>query len=118
MTFNEVIKESVSKNCRVEISYKSYNQENSIRQLSNVEYSNEFQKHHGNNYDYISAYCHLRNDKRTFKLDRIEKIRLVVNSYNSDSVCGWCSALAVAHSTCKKQVAHYCHQFHFHIASM
>lgn len=86
MTFNEVIKESVYNNCMVEISYKSYNQEKSLRQLSNVEYSDEFSNHHGSNYNYISAFCHLRNEKRTFKLNRIEKIRLVANSHNSDWV--------------------------------
>ena len=55
MTFNEIIKEAISKNYRVEISYKNYNQENSIRQISKLEYSNEFQKNHSNNYEYIAA---------------------------------------------------------------
>ena len=86
MTFNEVIKESVYNKCMVEISYKNYNQEKSIRQLSNVGYSDEFGNHHGSNNNYISAFCHLRNEQRTFKLNRIEKIRLVDNSYNSDWV--------------------------------
>lgn len=80
MTFNEIVKQSVANKYRVEISYNSYNGENSIRQLSNLEYSNEFQKNYNNNHDYISAFCHLRNDKRTFKLIRIEKIRIVGSS--------------------------------------
>ncbi len=86
MTFNEVIKESISKNLRVEISYKNYDKENSIRQLGKIEYSNEFQKNNSSSYEYISAYCHLRNEKRTFKLNRIEKIRFVANSLNSNWV--------------------------------
>ena len=44
MTFNEVIKESISNKYRLEISYKDYNGKSSFRQISNVEYSNEFQK--------------------------------------------------------------------------
>ena len=86
MIFNEVINDSVSNNSRIEISYKSYNKKKSIRQLSNIEYSNEYQKHHRNSYDYISAYCHLRNDQRTFKLNRIEKVRFIGNSRISDWV--------------------------------
>lgn len=83
MTFNEVIREAINNNnSRVEISYKSYNHGNSVRQLSNVAYSNEF----GSGHNYISAFCHLRNEKRTFKLNRIEKIRLVTNSRASDWV--------------------------------
>lgn len=84
MTFNDVIKIAISKNLRVEISYKNFDKENSVRQLSKIEYSNEFQKHSSNVYEYISAYCHLRNEKRTFKLTRIEKIRIIDNSLSSD----------------------------------
>ncbi len=86
MTFDEIIQKAISNNYRVEISYKSYNQENSQRQLSNIEYSDEYQKHHSNHYEYISAFCHLRNDKRTFKLNRIKKIRLIANTYDSSWV--------------------------------
>jgi hypothetical protein len=83
MTFNDVILESISKNRKVEISYQNYNQNNSIRQLSNIQYSNEFQKNNKSQHQYISAYCHLRNETRTFKLNRIEKIRFVENVYNN-----------------------------------
>ena len=83
MTFKEVISESISKNRKVEISYQNYDQNNSIRQISNIEYSNEFQKKDKNNHQYISAYCHLRKETRTFKLNRIEKIRFVENAYNT-----------------------------------
>jgi hypothetical protein len=86
MSFNEIIKEAISKNYRVEISYINYNQKESIRQISNLEYSNEFQKNISNSYEYITTYCHLRNERRTFKLNRIEKIRLAVNSNNSNWV--------------------------------
>lgn len=86
MKFKEVINEAVDNNSMVEISYRNYNREKSIRQLSNVKYSDESGNHHGSNNNYISAFCHLRNEQRTFKLNRIEKIRLVDNSYNSDWV--------------------------------
>jgi hypothetical protein len=83
MTFKDVISESITKNRNVEISYQNYNENNSIRQISNIQYSNEFQKNNNNNYQYISAYCHLRKEIRTFKLNRIEKIRFVENAYNN-----------------------------------
>lgn len=86
MTFKEIIKEAISNKQKVEISYKSYNQDISKRQISNIEYSNEFQKNHSNNYEHISAYCHLRNEKRTFKLNRIEKIRFIENINNANWV--------------------------------
>lgn len=86
MNFKDVINEAVNNNRKVEISYRNYNREKSIRQLSNVIYSDESGNHQGSNNKYISAFCHLRNEQRTFKLNRIEKIRLVDNSYNSDWV--------------------------------
>jgi hypothetical protein len=86
MTFKEVIKESISNNHRLEISYKDYNGKSSLRQISNVEYSNEFQKNSSKNNEHISAYCHLRNEKRTFKLNRIEKIRFVDSNKNTNWV--------------------------------
>ncbi len=86
MTFDETIRKVIDNNYRAEISYENYNQKKSVRQLSNVEFSDEFQKHRGSNYGYISAYCHLRNDKRTFKLNRIKKIRLIANTYDSSWV--------------------------------
>jgi hypothetical protein len=86
VTFKEVIEESISNNYRLEISYKDYNGKSSLRQISNVEYSNEFQKNSSKNNDHISAYCHLRNEKRTFKLNRIEKIRFVESNKNTDWV--------------------------------
>jgi hypothetical protein len=86
MTFKEVIKESISNNNRLEISYKDYNGKSSLRQISNVGYSNEFQKNSSKNNEHISAYCHLRNEKRTFKLNRIEKIRFVESNKNTNWV--------------------------------
>lgn len=86
MTFNEVIKESISNKYRLEISYKDYNGKSSFRQISNVEYSNEFQKNSSKYNQHISAYCHLRNENRTFKLNRIEKVRFVENTKNTNWV--------------------------------
>lgn len=86
MKFKEVINVAVDNNCKVEISYRNYNREKSIRQLSNVTYSDESGNQSGSNKNYISAFCHLRNEQRTFKLNRIEKIRLVDNSYSSEWV--------------------------------
>lgn len=86
MTFKEVIIESISNKLRVEISYKDYHGKSSVRQISNIRYSNEFQKNRNKSNEHISAYCHLKNEHRTFKLSRIEKIRFVENSKNTNWV--------------------------------
>lgn len=77
MTFKEVIKEAISNKHRLEIAYKDYNGKSSLRQISQIQYLTGSGK-------YISAYCHLRNDKRTFKLNRIEKVRFVGSNKDSD----------------------------------
>ena len=40
----------------------------SIRTISNIKYSDEF----GN--DYIDCYCHKRQERRTFKISRIDEV--------------------------------------------
>lgn len=79
MTFKEAITKAITENCKVEIYYEKYNNESSKRELSNLEYSNEFQNY-GYVNDHITAYCHLREETRTFKLERIEKIRLLTTN--------------------------------------
>ena len=76
MPFKEKLNDCIENNRVVEIQYTKYNSEKSERKLSEIEYSNDFQNF-GYNNDHISAFCHLRNERRTFKINRISKIRLL-----------------------------------------
>lgn len=47
------------------IKYRKYSGEVSVRKISDIYYSEEFGD------EYIDAYCHKRQERRTFKIDRI-----------------------------------------------
>ncbi|MBA4155558.1 WYL domain-containing protein, partial [Flavobacterium sp.] len=56
--------------------------EESIRTVSNVQLAiNALTNEHIENYrlnnNYLTAYCHKRDDKRTFKFDRIGEIEIL-----------------------------------------
>lgn len=74
--FRKYLEDAIQGNKKVKIKYKKYGGECSERQISNIQYSDEFGE------DYISAYCHLRQENRTFKIDRIESIDGIKNPSN------------------------------------
>lgn len=74
--FRKYLEEAINGNKTVKIKYKKYGGEYSERQISDIQYSDEFGQ------EYISAYCHLRQENRTFKIDRIESIDGIKNTYN------------------------------------
>lgn len=52
----------------ITIKYVKYNGTQSKRTISNLQYSDEYGK------GYITGYCHLRKENRTFKISRIKEI--------------------------------------------
>ena len=62
------IQEAIDTGATIEIVYSKYGGEQSIRKLSDVEYSEEYGNTH------ITAFCHKRHERRTFKIDRIERV--------------------------------------------
>lgn len=68
MTIREYLNQAIKEGRTIKIEYVKDNGEHSIREVSNLSYSEEF----GN--DYIDGYCHLRDEYRTFKISRIRKI--------------------------------------------
>ena len=62
------IKRAIDTGATIEISYRKNDGSLSIRKLSDIEYSDEF------GYSYISAFCHMRNETRTFKISRISNV--------------------------------------------
>lgn len=82
MTVKEYITKAIQENKSITIKYRKFDGSISTRRLSNVEYSDEFGD------DYIQAYCHLRNENRTFKISRIievDGIKAPTSSYSSRS---------------------------------
>lgn len=71
------IKKAIDEGLTIEICYIKNNGESSIRKLSKIEYSNEYGP------SYIYAFCHARQEQRTFKIDRISSLRFVDEKTNS-----------------------------------
>ena len=69
MTISEYIAEAIKSGKTVKIKYVKYSGEVSERTISDIGPSDEFGE------GYISAFCHLRNETRTFKISRIRESR-------------------------------------------
>lgn len=65
MEISEIIRNAILDDSEIEIVYTKYDGTVSKRILSNIGYSDEFGP------GYISAFCHKRQEYRTFKIDRI-----------------------------------------------
>ena len=65
MEIGDYIKEAIQQNKEITIKYQKYDGSVSTRRISNIELSDEYGD------GYIRAYCHLRNEERTFKISRI-----------------------------------------------
>ena len=59
----------------IEIKYRKYSGEESERKISDIHWSSEFgDEDFSHSENYINAFCHLRQERRTFKLTRILSI--------------------------------------------
>lgn len=86
MTVKEYITKAIRENKSITIKYRKFDGSISTRRLSNVEYSDEFGE------DYIQAYCHLRNENRTFKISRIievDGIKASVSTFSPNSTSNY-----------------------------
>ena len=68
MSIIEYIEDAIQNGKSVTIKYEKYGGELSTRTLSDLHYSDEFGE------EYIEGFCHLRNEKRTFKISRIREV--------------------------------------------
>ena len=68
MSIIEYIEEAIQNGKSVTIKYEQYGGELSTRTLSDIHYSDEFGE------EYIEGFCHLRNERRTFKISRIREV--------------------------------------------
>ena len=72
----KTIEFAIANNKKVNIIYEKYNGELSKRLISHISMCNEFGKY-GYIDDHINALCHLRDEERKFKIDRIKHIEIV-----------------------------------------
>lgn len=79
MGIREYIDDAIRTGKTVTIKYVKYEGEYSVRQISDIQYSNEF----GDNY--IQAFCHKRHENRTFKISRIISVDGVTDTSTSSS---------------------------------
>lgn len=79
MGIREYIDEAIRTGKTVTIRYIKYGGEYSVRQISDIQYSGEFGD------DYIQAFCHKRQENRTFKISRIISVDGVTDTPVSSS---------------------------------
>jgi superfamily I DNA and/or RNA helicase len=73
---NSVIKFAIDNNKNLKIEYSNSDKISSERVISNIQISNEFEDNGFLN-QHIKAYCHKRNEDRTFKISRIIRAEIV-----------------------------------------
>ena len=71
-----VVTRALKENKTIKISYQNYDGEASERILSQIRFNNEFQNDGFLN-AHIKAFCHLRQEERTFKISRIIKAEII-----------------------------------------
>lgn len=71
ITFEHIIMRAIEDKLTLEIDYAKNSFEKSTRVISNISISQEY------GFGYISAYCHLREEERTFKMSRIVDVRII-----------------------------------------
>lgn len=74
MGIREYLDVAIRNGKSVTIRYIKYEGEYSVRTISDIQYSDEY------GHDYIQAFCHKRQEKRTFKISRIISVDDITNS--------------------------------------
>ena len=80
LSIEEVIEKAIAKQKDVVIRYVKYDGEESERTLSNLRYASIEDNHSYMTKSHITAYCHLRDEERDFKVSRIDAIRFANSS--------------------------------------
>lgn len=85
---NKLIEDAINLNKSILISYMNYDNELTERIVSEVNFSpnvlpQRSLEYYNIDFSYISGKCSLRNEMRTFKIERIIKIELITNNKSS-----------------------------------
>lgn len=75
LSVKKVIQLAIERKHDLMISYKSRNYETSRRRISDISISDDFEGY-GYTDEHINAFCHLRNEDRSFKISRILKAEI------------------------------------------
>lgn len=97
---NKILK-SINNNSKVIIKYLSSKNEVSERLISDLKFTDEFDKF-GYYGEHIKAYCHLRNDERHFKIDRILSFKII----DDDCTIGAITVTALEEATIPTNIKH------------
>ncbi len=72
-SIREELLTAVNNGSKVKVLYENFNGEASERVLSNLQITDDFNDF-GYDKQHVKAFCHLRNEERSFKIDRIKQI--------------------------------------------
>ncbi|WP_417558364.1 hypothetical protein [Mesoflavibacter zeaxanthinifaciens] len=75
-SIKEMIEEAIQNNYDLSIKYRKFDGTLSSRIISDIEYNNAFEDEGFYN-DHIKGFCNLRQEDRTFKIQRIIKAEIV-----------------------------------------
>ncbi len=70
------LEKAIKNDNKVKILYRNTNGETKERILSKIQMTDEFTEYRYFN-EHIKAYCHLRNERRSFKISRIVKLEII-----------------------------------------
>ena len=70
------VERAINSNSSIEISYTKYDGTSSRRKISNIKYNNQYYDI-GYANDHIEGYCHMRQENRMFKIDRITDVSVL-----------------------------------------
>lgn len=75
-SIEDTIKNAIKSQKSVKILYVNYNWEQQERILSELDFTNKFDKD-GYKNEHIKAFCHIRKEERSFKISRIKNIEIL-----------------------------------------
>jgi ATP-dependent exoDNAse (exonuclease V) alpha subunit len=76
VTITTKLVRAIARKKSVKIQYQNFDGDVSERQLSDIKMTEEFNDY-GYSLQHIKAYCHLRNEERSFKISRIKSIEIL-----------------------------------------
>ena len=76
LSIQAIIQKAIDEKRSIFITYCKYDGSTSQRQLSKIEYCNEFSSYGFTN-DHIKGFCHLRKEYRVFRINRITAIKML-----------------------------------------
>ncbi|WP_299060450.1 hypothetical protein [uncultured Polaribacter sp.] len=74
---SDLIEMAISKGYAIEMEYTNYNGDSSIRKISKLENTQEFLEYGYGNTEHFKGYCHNRESERSFRVSRINYMKVL-----------------------------------------